>query len=96
MVKCGIDCWIDKAEEVWAVLQAMGVWSHLWRETAADGTMGTIMLAYEAEALSLSQYERLSRLVLDGDAITPYPVLDDEELRQWQEQQDESERLDGW
>ncbi len=95
MVKCGIDCWRDKAEEVWAALQAMGVWSRLWWETAADGTMGTIMLAYEAEGLPLSYYERLAQLVRDGDAITLYPVLDDEELRQWQEEEDESERLDG-
>jgi hypothetical protein len=96
MVKCGIDCWIDKAEEVWAALQAMGVWSHLWRETSADGTMVTIMLAYEVGALQLHHYERLSQLVLDGDAITLYPVLDEEKLRQWQEEGMESERLDGW
>lgn len=96
MVKCGIDCWRDKAEEVWAALQAMGVWSRLWRETAADGTMVTILLAYEAGTLPLSHYERLAQLVRDGEAITLYPALDDEELRRWQEGEDESERRDRW
>jgi hypothetical protein len=76
VTKLSLQCWPAKVGEVLSRLQQMGCFTAIHRVDSPDGLVVNFFVEYVSEALEVSDYVALSRLVEDGHAIALYPELD--------------------